>query len=173
MIFTIALVFWFCAQLVSKREATTFQFFVGLMAGNAFSFVLDISSTKGPATDIVKLLDSRPEINTESAVGKKIDRTAAKGHIRLEAEPGTYIALVRASGCGKSTVIQLMECFYNPLAGEIYSFWIISSAFDLIPEIGFGGQGRSVRELLRQPTHDVVLHSMLIPAGLGWAGYPI
>jgi ATP-binding cassette subfamily B (MDR/TAP) protein 1 len=31
MIFMISLVFWFGAQLVSKREATTFQFFVGLM----------------------------------------------------------------------------------------------------------------------------------------------
>jgi ATP-binding cassette subfamily B (MDR/TAP) protein 1 len=29
--FVIALIFWFGAQLVSKREATTFQFFVGLM----------------------------------------------------------------------------------------------------------------------------------------------
>ncbi|KAJ7366944.1 P-loop containing nucleoside triphosphate hydrolase protein [Mycena albidolilacea] len=147
--FVIALIFWFGAQLVSKREATTFQFFVGLMcstfsaiqAGNVFSFVPDISSAKGAATDIVKLLDSLPEIDAESTAGKKIDRTVAKGHIRLEgihfryptrpgvrvlrdlsiqAEPGTYIALVGASGCGKSTVIQLMERFYDPLAGEIY-----------------------------------------------------
>ncbi|KAJ7863028.1 P-loop containing nucleoside triphosphate hydrolase protein [Mycena olivaceomarginata] len=142
--FVIALIFWFGAQLVSKREATTFQFFVGLMcstfsaiqAGNVFSFVPDISSAKGAATDIVKLLDSLPEIDAESTAGKKIDRSVAKGHIRLEgihfryptrpgvrvlrdlsiqAEPGTYIALVGASGCGKSTVV-----FYDPLAGEIY-----------------------------------------------------
>ncbi|KAJ7733600.1 hypothetical protein B0H14DRAFT_3168754 [Mycena olivaceomarginata] len=103
-----------------------------------------------PTTDIVKLLDSRPEINTESVVGKKIDRAAPKGHIRLEgihfqyptrpgvrilrdfsiqAKPGTYITLVRASGCAKSTVL----------------FWIISSAFDPIPEIWFGARARSVR----------------------------
>ncbi|KAJ7347613.1 hypothetical protein DFH08DRAFT_162597 [Mycena albidolilacea] len=131
--FMIALVFWFGAQFVSKREATTFQFCVGFMcstfsviqAGNAFLFVPGISSAKGAAADIVKLLDSRPEINAESAAGKKMDRAAAKGHICLEgihfpypthpgvrvlrdlsiqAEPGTYIALVGASGCGKSTV---------------------------------------------------------------------
>jgi ATP-binding cassette subfamily B (MDR/TAP) protein 1 len=87
--------------------------------------VPDISSAKGAATDIVKLLDSLPEIDAESPAGKKIDRSVAKGHIRLEgihfryptrpgvrvlrdlsiqAEPGTYIALVGASGCGKSTV---------------------------------------------------------------------
>jgi ATP-binding cassette subfamily B (MDR/TAP) protein 1 len=29
--FVIALVFWYGATLVSKREASTFQFFVGLM----------------------------------------------------------------------------------------------------------------------------------------------
>ncbi|KAJ6530072.1 P-loop containing nucleoside triphosphate hydrolase protein [Mycena vulgaris] len=147
--FAVALVFWFGATLVSKRECTTVQFFVGLMsttfaamqAGNVFTFVPDMSSAKGAASDIITLLDSVPEIDAESAVGKHIDNKTAQGHIRLEGihfryptrpdvrvlrdlsiqvEPGTYIALVGASGCGKSTVIQLIERFYNPLAGEIY-----------------------------------------------------
>ncbi|KAJ6527152.1 hypothetical protein B0H19DRAFT_1335178 [Mycena capillaripes] len=131
--FVIALVFWFGAILVSKREASTFQFFVGLMcstfsaiqAGNVFSFVPDISSAKGAAADIVRLLDSLPEIDAESTAGKKVDSAVAKGHIRMvgnhfrypsrpgirvlrdlsiQVEPGTYIALVGASGSGKSTV---------------------------------------------------------------------
>ncbi|KAF7314410.1 hypothetical protein MKEN_00913800 [Mycena kentingensis (nom. inval.)] len=147
--FVIALVFWFGAVLVSQGKASTFQFFVGLMcstfsaiqAGNVFSFVPDMSSAKGAASDIIKLLDSVPEIDAESDAGKQVDSAAAKGHLRLdgihfryptrpavrvlrelsiEVQPGTYIALVGASGCGKSTVIQLIERFYDPLAGEIF-----------------------------------------------------
>jgi len=89
-----------------------------------FSFVPDISSAKGAGSDLIKLLDSRPEIDSESTAGKVVDTKAVKGHIRfenihfryptrpgvrvlrdlsLEVEPGTYIALVGASGSGKST----------------------------------------------------------------------
>lgn len=125
------------------------EFFVGLMsttfgaiqAGNVFSFVPDISSAKGAGTDIIKLLDSTPEIDAESTEGKVPDVKAVRGHIRFEdihfryptrpgvrvlrdlsfeVEPGQYIALVGASGSGKSTTIQLIERFYDPLAGEIY-----------------------------------------------------
>ncbi|KJA18017.1 hypothetical protein HYPSUDRAFT_169806 [Hypholoma sublateritium FD-334 SS-4] len=147
--FVIALIFWYGATLVSKLEATTFEFFVGLMsttfgaiqAGNVFSFVPDISSAKGAGSDIIKLLDSRPEIDAESTEGKIVPAENVRGHIRFEnvhfryptrpgvrvlrdlsfeVEPGTYIALVGASGSGKSTTIQLIERFYDPLAGDVY-----------------------------------------------------
>jgi ATP-binding cassette, subfamily B (MDR/TAP), member 1 len=88
-------------------------------------FVPDISSAKGSGSDIIKLLDSVPEIDAESEEGKKLAPEKVQGHIRLEnvhfryptrpavrvlrnlsleVKPGTYIALVGASGCGKSTV---------------------------------------------------------------------
>ncbi|KAI0073491.1 P-loop containing nucleoside triphosphate hydrolase protein [Panus rudis PR-1116 ss-1] len=145
--YVIALVFWYGSRLVSFFEISTFHFFVALMsttfsaiqAGNVFSFVPDVSSAKGAASDIIDLLDSRPEIDAESTEGKVPQNI--QGRIRFEnvhfryptrasvrvlrdlnltVEPGTYVALVGASGCGKSTTIQLIERFYDPQAGTVY-----------------------------------------------------
>ncbi|KIP05158.1 hypothetical protein PHLGIDRAFT_129050 [Phlebiopsis gigantea 11061_1 CR5-6] len=145
--FVISLVFWYGSRLVSEQKFGTFQFFVALQttvfgsiqAGNVFSFVPDMSSAKGAAADIVDLIDSRPSIDAESTEGKVPQNV--QGRIRFEnihfryptrpgvrvlrdlnltVEPGTYVALVGASGCGKSTTIQLVERFYDPLVGTVY-----------------------------------------------------
>jgi ATP-binding cassette subfamily B (MDR/TAP) protein 1 len=106
-----------------------------------FSFAPDISSAKRAGSDIIRLLQSIPEIDAESDEGKKLRSSKeVRGHLKLknihfryptrtgvrvlrdlsiDVQPGTYVALVGASGCGKSTVIQLLERFYDPLSGEI------------------------------------------------------
>lgn len=146
--FVISLIFWYGSVLVSKLEITVTGFFIALMsttfgaiqAGNVFAFVPDISSAKGAGGALIKLIDSLPEIDAESTEGKSISGKTVRGQIRFEnvhfryptrpgirvlrglsfkIEPGTYIALVGASGCGKSTVIQLIERFYNPLSGQV------------------------------------------------------
>lgn len=83
-----------------------------------------MSTARGAGSDIIKLLDMVPDIDAESSSGTIVDDKAIQGHIRfddihfryptrpavrvlrglsLEVQPGTYIALVGASGSGKST----------------------------------------------------------------------
>lgn len=39
--------------------------------------------------------------------------------LNLEIKSGDTVALVGSSGCGKSTVIQLLQRFYDTLSGEV------------------------------------------------------
>lgn len=109
------------ADNIFSIQSTTFG---AVQAGNAFQFVPDVSSAKGAGSDLIKLLDTVPEIDAESDEGKVISGKQVQGHIRFEnvhfryptrqgvrvlrdlsfeVEPGTYVALVGASGSGKST----------------------------------------------------------------------
>ncbi|KAI6123930.1 ste6-like protein [Pisolithus croceorrhizus] len=144
----IALVFWYGSRLVANLELSTTNFFIALVgvtfgamqAGIVFTFVPDISSAHGAGVAIIKLLDSTPEIDAGAADGKTFEGRNVEGQVQLEnvhfryptrptvpvlhglnltVAPGTYVALVGASGCGKSTVIQLIERFYDPLLGRV------------------------------------------------------
>ena len=45
--------------------------------------------------------------------------------LELEVNPGQTLALVGASGCGKSTTVQLIERFYDPKSGGVVSIQYI------------------------------------------------
>ncbi|KAI6035800.1 P-loop containing nucleoside triphosphate hydrolase protein [Pisolithus marmoratus] len=114
----IALVFWYGSGLVASLEISTTNFFTALMsvvfgtiqAGDVFSLASDVSSARSAGSAIVKLLDSIPEIDAEFPEGRTFEGRNVDG---------TYVALVGASGCGKSTVIQLIERFYDPSVGRV------------------------------------------------------
>ncbi|KAG1908571.1 P-loop containing nucleoside triphosphate hydrolase protein [Suillus fuscotomentosus] len=171
----ISLVVWYGATLVSQLEISTQSFFITLVstvfssmqAGNIFAFVPDISSAKGAADATIRLLDSTPAIDAESTEGKSIPSKTIKGHIQLEnvhfsyptrprtrvlrgltltVEPGTYVALVGSSGCGKSTVIQLLERFYDPLSGQI------SLDGELIDEYNIQAYRQQISLVSQEPT---------------------
>ena len=98
-----------------------------------------MSSARGAAVNIIELLDSKPDIDADSPEGIVIKEPV--GRIRFEdihfryptrpgvrvlrglsltVEPGSFVAIVGPSGSGKSTTIQLVERFYDPLAGDVY-----------------------------------------------------
>jgi ATP-binding cassette, subfamily B (MDR/TAP), member 1 len=51
--------------------------------------------------------------------------------LNLQVKAGQYVALVGASGCGKSTTVALVERFYDPMAGEVIVDGIPVSEYNL------------------------------------------
>ena len=55
-----------CSNIVHLQSTT----FGAIQVGNVFPFAPDISSAKGAGSDIIKLLDSMPEVDAGSTEGK-------------------------------------------------------------------------------------------------------
>lgn len=96
-----------------------------MQAGALFLFVPDMAAARNATASMVKLFDTIPDIEADSPDGKTFEGINVGGQLRLEnvhfryptrpavrvlrgldltIEPGAFVALVGASGCGKSTV---------------------------------------------------------------------
>lgn len=143
----IALGFWYGSTLIGSGEYSMFQFFLCFQAvifgaqsaGTIFSFAPDMGKAKHAASEMQTLFDRKPEIDTWSSEGEnlhemqgdiefrdvhfryptRLEQPVLRG-LDLRVRPGQYVALVGASGCGKSTTIAMLERFYNPLVGGIF-----------------------------------------------------
>nr|XP_009918408.1 PREDICTED: multidrug resistance protein 3-like [Haliaeetus albicilla] len=111
----------------------------GAMAlGQSSSFAPDYAKAKTSAAHLFLLFERVPSIDSYSEEGEKpetfggsivikdvafnyLNRPEVKilQGLNLKVEKGQTLALVGSSGCGKSTVVQLLERFYDPLDGEM------------------------------------------------------
>ncbi|NXD79727.1 MDR3 protein, partial [Halcyon senegalensis] len=112
--------------------------FGAVALGQSTSFTPDYAKAKMSAAHLFALFERVPSIDSYSKEGKKPkifggnitfndvafsyptrpEIKVLQG-LNMNVEKGQTLALVGSSGCGKSTVVQLLERFYDPLSGEM------------------------------------------------------
>ncbi|KAL2169044.1 hypothetical protein VTG60DRAFT_6543 [Thermothelomyces hinnuleus] len=142
----LALGFWYGCRLMASGETTMYNFFVAFMgvffAGQAtaqmFQFSTSITNAKNAANYMFWISGLQPTVretdqnrdNSPKSGGPisldsvrfsyplRPDAMVLRG-LNLEITKGQFVAVVGASGCGKSTVIAMLERFYDPSTGNI------------------------------------------------------
>ncbi|KAG2646569.1 putative multidrug resistance protein isoform X2 [Panicum virgatum] len=106
--------------------------------GSALSNIKYLTEASSAAERIMELIRRVAKIDSESGAGEVLENVAGEVEFRnvafcypsrpkspvfvnlsLHVPAGRSVALVGASGSGKSTVIALLERFYDPSAGEV------------------------------------------------------
>jgi len=144
--FAWGLTLWFGGYLVDIGEAEFKDVFTVTnaviggagMVGYSFAFVADFNKAMVAAARVFQLLDRQPLIDTNPATGLKLAEvkgnvaikdaefsyptrpsTQILNKLQLSIKNGESIALVGESGCGKSTVIQLIQRLYDVSSGSV------------------------------------------------------
>lgn len=141
-----ALLVWFTSIVVHKNIANGGDSFTtmlnvviaGLSLGQAAPDITAFIRAKTAAYPIFEMIERNTARTSSSKNGRKLDKV--EGHIQfkdvsfsypsrpdmmifnklyLNIPAGKIVALVGGSGSGKSTVISLIERFYEPLSGDI------------------------------------------------------
>ncbi|XP_004862484.1 multidrug resistance protein 1 isoform X1 [Heterocephalus glaber] len=112
--------------------------FGAMAVGQVSSLAPDYAKAKVSAAHIIRIIEKVPAIDSYSTEGLKPnmlegnvtfsdvvfkyptrpDIPVLQG-LSLQVKKGQTLALVGSSGCGKSTAVQLLERFYDPLAGTV------------------------------------------------------
>ncbi|KJE88541.1 multidrug resistance protein 1a [Capsaspora owczarzaki ATCC 30864] len=147
MFLAYALAFWFGSIMIDQGHMTSggvlnvfFAVIIGAFSlGHAGPPIAAFGVGMGAAFHVFKVIDRVPPIDSESTEGAK--PSTVKGDISLrdvhfhyatraevkilkgisiDIPSGQTVALVGASGCGKSTIISLIERFYDPVEGQVF-----------------------------------------------------
>uniref|UniRef100_A0ACD5VGZ9 Uncharacterized protein n=1 Tax=Avena sativa TaxID=4498 RepID=A0ACD5VGZ9_AVESA len=140
------LAFWYGGKLITDKGYTggmittvLFSVLIGATSlGNATPSISAIAEGQTAAYRLFETIERKPEIDSDDTSGMVLENI--KGDVELKdvyfqypARPGqlildglslqvasgTTVAIVGESGSGKSTVISLVERFYDPQAGEV------------------------------------------------------
>ncbi|MGE0645231.1 MAG: ABC transporter ATP-binding protein [Nitrospira sp.] len=136
-------VLWYGGQqvidgIVTPGDLFAFVLFAGILIGPfsaAARVFTQIKEAQGATQRIFEILDAKPDIADGSDAQTLV---TIEGHVRMEqvtfgydarhavlsnlsfeAQPGELVALVGPTGAGKTTVINLLHRFYDPLEGRL------------------------------------------------------
>ncbi|KAI6703508.1 hypothetical protein NL676_012644 [Syzygium grande] len=167
---TNAFLFYIGAILAQHGKATFAEVFKVFLALTISAYGVSQSSTLAPDTNkakdsaasIFSILDSKPQIDSSNDEGITLENVT--GNLELEHVSFTYptrpdvqifkdlsltipagktVALVGESGSGKSTVISLIERFYDPDSGHVFLDSVLLQKFKLSwlrQQLGLVGQ---------------------------------
>ncbi|NXO70939.1 MDR1 protein, partial [Phainopepla nitens] len=133
---------WLIANCLTNFENVFIVFsavvFAAMNVGQSSSIAPDYAKARISAQRIFQLLDRKPLIDSYSEEGEKLSHFEGNLEFRnihfvyptrpevqvlqglnLKVNKGQTLALVGSSGCGKSTSIQLLERFYDPVEGQV------------------------------------------------------
>jgi len=141
-----ALSFWYGAKMVGEGRLDftnllrcSFALLLGAMGvGEVYSMAGDQAGAKAAALRVFELLDRVPAIDSMGDGGVKIESAEGYGsfhnvgfayptrpavpvlkRLNLEYSPGQRIAVMGATGSGKSTIISLLMRYYDPTRGTV------------------------------------------------------
>uniref|UniRef100_A0A8V0ZZ26 Bile salt export pump n=1 Tax=Gallus gallus TaxID=9031 RepID=A0A8V0ZZ26_CHICK len=142
-----ALAFWYGSKLVLEEDeyspGTLLQVFFGVLVGalnlgQASPCLEAFATGRGAAANIFETIDRKPTIDCMSEEGYKLDKVRGEiefhnvtfhypsrpdvkilDNISMVIKTGETTAFVGASGAGKSTIIQLIQRFYDPTDGMV------------------------------------------------------